>query len=170
MSRSDPIDIDNFKPFNDHYGFERGDVVIKTVARLLETILSEVAPGDSSFAGHIGGDDYLLLLRPQDSLVVADLLIKRFQSRLPEFHGREDFECGCYNSTNRTGAAECFDLLSLSIGIVSTEVQKMNSYAALSSLASEVKHAAKKQKGSSIFRDRRLLDIACDAIPIAMAA
>ena len=153
------IDIDNFKPFNDHYGFERGDNVIKTVARLLEAIISEVVPGDSAFAGHIGGDDFLALLRPQDSLTVANLLIARFQSRLPEFHGQEDFERGCYNSINRKDEAECFDNLSLSIGIVSTEIHRLSSYAALSSLASEVKHAAKTQKGSSVFRDRRLLNI-----------
>jgi hypothetical protein len=76
---------------------------------------------------------------------------------IAEYHGTEDFARGSYNSQNRKGEREEFDLLSLSIAIVSTEVNKFSSYAELASLASEIKKLAKKQKGFSIVRDRRLL-------------
>ena len=75
---------------------------------------------------------------------------------MPEFHGIRDFEKGFYPSINRKGEKEKFDLLSLSIGIVSTEVSKIDSYAQLASIATEVKKLAKMQTGPAIIRDRRI--------------
>ncbi len=113
--------------------------------------------GGWGFVGHIGGDDFIVLTRPQHSIDVAHRIVNAFRHRLPEYHGREDFGRGSYKSQNRKGEVEEFDLLSLSIAIVSTEVNKFGSYAELASLASEIKKLAKKQKGFSIVRDRRLL-------------
>jgi len=76
---------------------------------------------------------------------------------LPELHGTADHNKGEYISKNRKGDEETFRLLSLSIGIVSTEVYKLESYAQLASIATEVKKAAKMQNGSWIERDRRRL-------------
>ncbi len=150
------IDIDHFKPYNDHYGFGLGDVVIKTLADIIKDTM--VSSGDDlCFAGHIGGDDFIIITRPQHSLSICKSIIAAFERQLQAFHGDDDFRNGFYQSENRKGEMESFSLLALSIGIVSTEVFNVQSFAQLSSLATEVKNAAKMQSGSSIVRDKRLM-------------
>ncbi|HTP66215.1 MAG TPA: bifunctional diguanylate cyclase/phosphodiesterase [Geobacteraceae bacterium] len=151
------IDIDHFKPFNDHYGFEKGDQVIKALAAIITDVLARHDSDSFNFAGHIGGDDFIAATRPQRSLEIAEEIAARFRARLPVFHGSEDFERGSYTAMNRRGETEDFRLLSLSIGIVSTEVSKMESYPQLASYATEVKKMAKTQTGFAIVRDRRLI-------------
>ena len=149
------IDIDNFKPYNTFYGFERGDFVIDTLARESRIVLNHDLTDNFNFAGHIGGDDFIILTRPRASLDMAQEIVSRFQSHQRDFHGDEDFGRGFYLSHNRKGEEEKFGLLSLSIGIVSAETHRLLSYAELASLATEVKNAAKNQEGSAIIRDRR---------------
>lgn len=154
------IDIDNFKPYNDHYGFEKGDMVIKILASIIK---ESIDPNYSnySFVGHIGGDDFILITVPQVSMPTCEKIISEFEKVLPELHGVEDYVRGYYVSKNRKNEEEKFNLLSISIGIVSTEVRRIDSYAHLASIAAEVKKAAKMQSAftgrSSIVRDRRLL-------------
>lgn len=150
------IDLDNFKPYNDHYGFERGDCVIKTLGSILEDAIKSDASGPC-FVGHIGGDDFILIAGPQTAISMCERIISDFEAHLPEFHGMEDYKSGFYTAKNRRGEEERLELLSISIGIISTEVYKIESYAHLASVATEVKKAAKMQKGSSIVRDRRLM-------------
>lgn len=154
------IDINNFKPYNDYYGFEKGDMVIKTLAYIIE---ESVKPDgfDSSFVGHIGGDDFIVIIPPQISIPACEKIIAGFEAALPVLHGTEDYNRRCYVSKNRKNEVETFNLLSISIGIVSTEVYKIKSFAQLASIATEVKKAAKMQSASSgassIVRDRRLM-------------
>jgi GGDEF domain-containing protein len=149
------IDIDNFKPYNDHYGFERGDMVIKTLADILRHVIM-AEPEGFSFVGHIGGDDFIVITRPHVSMPGMEKVLERFGEEVPMLHGDEDYARGFYLSKNRRGEEERFNHLSLSIGIVSTEVNKIESYAQLASIATEVKKAAKALIGSSIVRDKRL--------------
>jgi len=151
------IDIDNFKPFNDHYGFERGDYILKSLATIITSVLSRLTSSTFNFAGHIGGDDFIIVTRPQDSLQVAEDIVTEFKSQLSDFHGPADFNTGRYSAKNRRGFDEVFNLLSLSIGIVSTEVYRIESFPQLASLATEVKKKAKMENGFSIVRDRRKL-------------
>ncbi len=151
------IDIDNFKPYNDHYGFERGDSVIRALAGIGESTVKSFDPSSFNFVGHIGGDDFIVITRPQISIPVCEKIISRFEAQLVDFHGIEDHGKGSYISKNRKGQEETFALLSLSIGIVSTEINKIESYAQLASIATEVKKAAKMRDGSSIVRDKRLM-------------
>ncbi|MDD2338286.1 MAG: GGDEF domain-containing protein, partial [Geobacteraceae bacterium] len=151
------IDIDNFKPYNDHYGFERGDYIIKSLAEIITSVLSRRSSSSFNFAGHIGGDDFIVVSRPQDSLQIAQEINSEFEAHLPVFHGQADFTNGSYSAKNRRGIEEEYNLLSLSIGIVSTEVCRIESYPQLASLATEVKKKAKMENGFSIVRDQRLL-------------
>lgn len=153
------FDLNYFKPYNDYYGFAKGDAVIKALGQ----VMIDVTNGNkdqSIFVGHIGGDDFILLCHPSLSIKLCEDIIKEFESRQIEFHGEQDYKAGFYKSKNRKGDEETFGLLSLSIGIISTEVYKIDSFAELASIASEVKKAAKKEsminKKSAIFRDRRL--------------
>ncbi|OQX20234.1 MAG: hypothetical protein BWK76_01995 [Desulfobulbaceae bacterium A2] len=152
------VDIDHFKPFNDHYGFERGDKVIRDLGALLSEVLASQDCDDICFVGHIGGDDFILVTRPRTSLPCCEEVVRRFTERLPEFHDAQDVLRGSYQGIHRNGDMQDIPLLSLSIGIVSTEVFRIASYAEASSRASEVKHLAKARPGSAIVRDRRLHD------------
>lgn len=149
------IDIDNFKPFNDHYGFERGDIVIKTLAEILNTVKDGLYGNNSVFAGHVGGDDFIILCNQSDAYGISEDVIGRFSNHLQSLHGDTDFSVGQYIAISRKGEEEVFRLLSLSIGIVSTGAHPVESYAHLASIASEVKKAAKRIEGNSIVRDRR---------------
>ncbi|MES0337529.1 MAG: GGDEF domain-containing protein [Candidatus Magnetobacterium sp. LHC-1] len=149
------FDLDNFKPYNDNYGFEKGDNVIGELARIMEGVRDAEAD-NFSFVGHIGGDDFILITRPKSSFAMCNLIIERFRKKLCSFHGDEDCNKGFYHAKNRKGEVERFELLSLSIGIVSTEVYKIESFAQLASLSSDVKKAAKSKPGFSIVRDRRM--------------
>jgi diguanylate cyclase (GGDEF)-like protein len=150
------IDIDHFKPFNDYYSFALGDRVIVELANIIRQTL-EKCNSPFNFAGHIGGDDFIVITRPSMSLNVAQCIINEFTRKLHEFHGKEDCKAASFVGANRRGEMERFGLLSLSIGIVSTEVCNIVSYSQLASISCEVKKAAKLQAGSSIARDRRLL-------------
>jgi diguanylate cyclase (GGDEF)-like protein len=151
------IDIDNFKPFNDTYGFNSGDMALRKLSTDICEVLREMSHTDG-FAGHIGGDDFLLITRPTHSEEMCRRIVARFESALRTLHGAQDYEAGFYQAPNRNGELETYPLMSLSIGIVSTEVQFFDSVAELSSVASEVKKAAKKRPGSSIVRDRRMME------------
>jgi diguanylate cyclase (GGDEF)-like protein len=147
------IDIDNFKPYNDCYGFQKGDIVIKTLGEALVQVLDQA--GTTSFRGHIGGDDFIVITEPHQAENISYRIIEAFEKNLPIFHGEQDFSAGCYSATNRKGEQETFGLLSISIGIVNTHQTPVTSYPQLASLSTEVKKAAKKLPGSSVVVNRR---------------
>lgn len=149
------IDINNFKPYNDHYGFSNGDRVITVLGKIIFETLKNYK---KTFAGHIGGDDFIVLCCPEDSIPLAKEIIEAFEAYLPEFHG-DDFITGYYIAKNRKGEEEVFALLSLSCAIVSNETRLITSYAQLASIAAEVKAETKRRakinKVSVIFKERR---------------
>jgi len=149
------IDIDNFKPFNDHYGFQRGDVVIKAIGDIISGVVRKDGYGLSCFCGHIGGDDFILITGAHYAEYISSQVIAALEEQLPEFHGAQDFASRCYSAVNRKGEQETFSLLSISIGIVNTRLTPVTSYAQLASVSTEVKKAAKKLPGSSIVINRR---------------
>jgi len=150
------IDIDNFKPYNDCYGFQKGDVVIKALAEIIVSVVNRSDHKSSSFYGHIGGDDFILITNPNCAPLMASEIITEFEGHLAVFHGERDFQAKSYTAVNRKGQEEIFGLLSLSFGILNTLLMPISSYAQLASLATEVKTAAKGQAGSSIVINKRL--------------
>ncbi|MDT8287315.1 MAG: response regulator [Elusimicrobiales bacterium] len=146
------IDIDNFKAYNDRYGYFNGDNVIKTVAALLE----ELAVGE--FAGHIGGDDFVLVSTPGMAVKVAEELARRFDALAPGFYNLEDRERGGITTRDRQDNERNFPLVSLTIAVVTNEKRDIRHYARLADLSSEIKHYLKTlpgRKGSAWLKDRR---------------
>lgn len=150
------IDLDSFKPFNDRHGFEMGDRVIKAVGDIITEVLQKWEVQSIGFAGHIGGDDFIMITRPKNSVAACEDLIARFSKSLVRFHTEEENRQGYYFSTDRSGNRQQFGLLSLSIGIVSTEIHHIKSFAEVSSIASDLKKRAKEIPGSVVVRDRRI--------------
>jgi diguanylate cyclase (GGDEF)-like protein len=149
------IDIDSFKPYNDKHGYALGDEVIKEVGRITVKAAKKFSVNGIGFAGHIGGDDFILITRPKQSVLASEFVIESFSRQLPRFHTQESIETGCYTSLDRQGNTQEFPLLSLSVGIVSTEVHHITSAAEISSIASDLKKRAKAISGSAVVRDRR---------------
>ncbi|KTC36549.1 diguanylate phosphodiesterase, partial [Pseudomonas sp. ABAC61] len=108
------VDIDSFKPFNDIYGYGRGDEVLLCLAQCLN---DRVDPS-RDFVGHIGGDDFLLVLGPEDWRKRLNQLLDDFHSQCRRFYRSEHLEAGCFVAPNRQGVRQEFPLLSLSIGVV----------------------------------------------------
>lgn len=154
------IDINHFKPYNDYYGFEKGDMVIQAIAQLANETVADFDYQHDNFIGHIGGDDFILLTHPKHSIEISNKIIEKLEVKLHELHGEEDTQKGYYIAKNRKGETETFPLLSIAIAIISTEVTRITSYAQLASVAAEVKKCAKQmsyeKKQSAICRDRRL--------------
>jgi diguanylate cyclase (GGDEF)-like protein len=147
-------DIDQFKSFNDHYGFARGDDVIRAVAHLMEDVLGEFAAGDS-FAGHLGGDDFVLVVPPSVAAIVADTIVQRFDALVPTWYDDSDRERGWLEVENRRGEQQRFSMLTISIGVASTQRRGFAHFAEVVAVATEMKNFTKGQSGSSWAIDRR---------------
>jgi len=150
------IDIDNFKPYNDYYGFQMGDEVIKVLGEIITTATRATPSGKAAFCGHIGGDDFIVITEPHMAQNTCSQIIQTFEGQRQTLHGPDDFSAGGFTATNRKGESETFPLLSLSIGIVNTLLTPVDSFGQLASLSTEVKRLAKKQSGSSIVLNRRI--------------
>jgi diguanylate cyclase (GGDEF)-like protein len=148
------VDIDNFKPYNDYYGFEKGDMVIRALAEILTDVIDE-NDGRFHFVGHIGGDDFIVITRPHVAIPACRKIIAGFERMLSTFHHGNDLIRKSYLASDRQGNKVEIPLLSLSIGIVSSVNCLIHSYGELAGMASEVKRAAKGMPGSAIFRNRR---------------
>lgn len=147
-------DIDAFKSYNDHYGFLRGDDVIKTLATIiLEVLEANYLP--SHFAGHVGGDDFVILCDPSMAESIATEITRRFDSSVPALYDPPDRDRGWIEFQERNGTTVRSPLVSVSIGIVIAEPARYASAAALAARAAEVKGVAKRMPGSKWVLDRR---------------
>jgi len=142
------VDIDSFKPFNDLYGYARGDEVLLCLAQCL----GERVDPTRDFVGHIGGDDFMLVLGTQDWRERLNHLLEDFQGQCRRFYNREHLDAGCFVAHNRQGRREEYPLLSLSIGVVHVKSgagQRLDA-SQLAGLASEAKRHAKNLPGYSL--------------------
>ncbi|WP_226503387.1 bifunctional diguanylate cyclase/phosphodiesterase [Pseudomonas sp. MWU16-30317] len=142
------VDIDSFKPYNDLYGYARGDEVLLCLAHCL----SERIEPSRDFVGHIGGDDFMLVLGSSDWRKRLGQLFEEFQMQCRRFYRAEHLDAGYFVSHNRQGVREEFPLLSLSIGVVDLHARDCPALDAqvLAEMASQAKHLAKKVPGYSV--------------------
>jgi diguanylate cyclase (GGDEF)-like protein len=147
-------DIDAFKSYNDHYGFLRGDDVIKALGTIVLEVLEENHSA-RHFAGHVGGDDFVILTDPSLAETIATEVTKRFDEAVPALYDPQDRERGWIEFEERNGNTLRAPLVSVSIGIVIAEPGRYTSAAALASRAAEVKGVAKRMPGSKWVLDRR---------------
>ncbi len=146
-------DLNNFKAFNDKYGFEAGDRVLKTEADL---IVRAATQDPSSFVGHIGGDDFIVVCSFDKAEDIARKIASKTDALAPTFYNDEDRKNGYMVSTNRKGETEKFKFLSIGIGIVHNTKRPLTSFAMVSNIGSELKCLAKKHEDGSFYvMDRR---------------
>ena len=148
------LDLDYFKAYNDLYGFAKGDEIIKFTAR---TIVRNIHASDaeSSFVGHIGGDDFIAIVSEVDYEQICKNVIKEFDEKVLEYFTKEDAQRGYVEVANRRGIIEQFPLTSISIGVVDVEEGRFKNSLEIGEIGAQVKHIAKTMIGSSYVVDRR---------------
>ena len=140
------IDVDNFKPFNDHYGYSRGDDVLLHVARLLQ---DNTGPR-TDFVGHLGGDDFVIVFRSEDWRMRVGRVLRSFQDSVGEFYSEEDLRRRGIRGRDRFGIERTFPLLSLSAAVLDTRVGQFRHAEEIAQAIVDVKEEAKMQPGCSI--------------------
>lgn len=146
------LDINDFKPYNDRYGFAAGDRVIRDLAELIQ---ARAASARQAFAGHIGGDDFVVVLDPGDATEFAETVLSGFTALLSSAYTPEDFDRGAIEAEDRSGNLRQFPLMSLSIAVVVQSDRRYGHIGELSRAAAEIKSFLKKRGGSGYMIDRR---------------
>ncbi len=145
-------DLDNFKPFNDVYGYGKGDQVIQ---RLAEIVMAE-ADRELDFVGHVGGDDFILVMTSADWRRRCERMLAEFQGGVGYFYSDQDRQHGGIWGSDRSGQRCFYPMLSLSIGVVTPAPGACSSHHEVAAMASDAKHQAKQQAGNSLYVDRRV--------------
>ena len=147
------LDLDNFKAYNDAYGFLKGDKIIQYTAN---TILEEIhTDGGSGFVGHVGGDDFIAIVPYTDVENLCQRIILKFDKQIKKFFTEEDAKKGYIEIANRKGIIEKFPLTSISIAVVVADKNRFKNILEIGDVAAQVKHAVKTVMGSSYTIDRR---------------
>jgi diguanylate cyclase (GGDEF)-like protein len=148
------VDLDNFKSYNDYYGFSRGDAVIKLLAKILLEVL-EKRPSDVHFAGHIGGDDFVVVTSSEMAEPIAEDVCARFDAEIPDLYEPVDRERGWIEVEDRRGQLSKVPFVSVSVGIVQSAARDFQTAAEVAHVAAEMKGVAKRAAGSTWAVDRR---------------
>lgn len=147
-------DLDNFKAYNDAYGFSNGDRIIILIADILRDQV-ELLGNSDDFIGHIGGDDFIVVSSPDKAVQFCEQVIAEFDDKVLNFYNEEDRERGYISTRNRKGELDTFPLMSLSLAVVTNERRELNSFVEVGDIVNEVKKKLKTMAGSNYFIDRR---------------
>ena len=148
------LDIDHFKSFNDRYGFARGDEVLRMTARILVNVVRGLE-SDNAYVGHVGGDDFIFIMSPENCTEACEQIIANFDHMIPTFYDEEDRARGSILSTDRRGNRVVFPIMTISIGLVDSRDAEIEHYGEASYRASQLKSYAKTVAGSIYMKDRR---------------
>lgn len=148
------LDLDNFKAYNDVYGFLKGDQIIEFTAQTILKCIHKRFP-ENSFVGHIGGDDFIAIVPSTEIDDVCQSIIAAYDRDATRFFTKEDLKKGYIEVENRRGVVEQFPLTSISIGVVVVEKNRFENILEIGELGAQVKHMAKSIIGSSYAVDRR---------------
>jgi len=147
-------DLDKFKIYNDKYGFEHGDEIIRSLARILIDATQQFC-GQEAFVGHIGGDDFVFICDDDKADAISQNIIDAFDQLSPSFYNDMDRAAGFITGVDRQGNAVKTGLVSVSIGIVSNVNQRITHVAQIGELGAELKKFAKSVGKSNFQRDQR---------------
>ncbi len=148
------LDLDAFKAFNDHYGFKRGDEVIRhTASILLHATRTLGTPQD--FVGHIGGDDFLLMTSAQRAEAICEAIIQEFDASTSSLYDEQDRRRGYIVHTDRRGQLSRIPLMSISIALVTSDEQPLTHPGQIAKIGAELKAYAKRFSRSLYVKNRR---------------
>lgn len=148
------VDLDNFKAYNDHYGYARGNQVIKNTALIVEEAVKKHWT-DESFYGHIGGDDFVIVCSIDHYVKICEYIIETFDQTVGTFYDSEELRNGFIRRKTRKGNEEKYPIMTVSIGVVTNQKRPLKHVVKVGELAAEAKDYAKSKRGSVYFVDRR---------------
>lgn len=151
------IDLDNFKAYNDVYGYKKGDNVIHLLHEVIFEAINLCGSQDD-FIGHIGGDDFIIMTTFEKVEKICEYIIKNFDQRILAHYNQDDRKRGCISTTDRQGTQRSFPIMALSIGISTNEKRNITHYGEIIDVLIEMKKYAKsaeQRKGSIFVKDRR---------------
>jgi diguanylate cyclase (GGDEF)-like protein len=148
------LDLNNFKAYNDAYGFLRGNEMIRVVARISLEVVRRLG-NEADFVGHVGGDDFVVATTPDRVVPMCQALMEAFDRSRRLFYNEEDLLRGAILSSDRQGNACFYPLVGLAIGVVTNEHRPVRSIEEVSRVAAEVKKKAKESDHSAYYIDRR---------------
>ncbi|HOJ33685.1 MAG TPA: diguanylate cyclase [Candidatus Hydrogenedentes bacterium] len=148
------LDIDNFKSYNDAYGFARGDEVLKMTARVVANAVRALG-NEETFVGHVGGDDFVFITPPPLMTQVCRRICSDFDLIVRNFYDSQDRKNGFIRSHDRQGNPKTYPLMTVSIGVVDTGITVIQHVADLMTRVVEAKSYAKRMDGSTFLIDRR---------------
>jgi diguanylate cyclase (GGDEF)-like protein len=149
------IDLDDFKAFNDKYGYAKGSDLIKMTGEVLYRAKDKYAE-QQDFVGHIGGDDFVLITSPDGAEQVCQAIISEFDRLIPEYYAEEDRANGFIEGVDRYGVKRRFSIMSISIAVVSDVKRSFRSPIEIAKVATEIKDYVKSLPGSNYLIDRRI--------------
>lgn len=147
-------DLDHFKEYNDRYSYYEGDRVIRILAKILHDVVRGLCPRDG-FVGHIGGDDFIFVVPMREAAPASQEIIEIFDALVPYQYSEQDRHAGYFFGKDRRGQLHRVPLMTVSIGIVTTERRAFTHPSQVSELATEMKSYAKTLPGSVYVVDRR---------------
>lgn len=146
-------DLDNFKAYNDYYGYDYGDKVIRLTARIIKDVVFDLCR--EGFVGHIAGDDFIFIIPPSLIDNTCSYIIKTFDAIVPYRYAEEDRLVGHITTTSRRGELEQFDLLTISIAVLVNANGKFEHVGEMSKMLADLKKAVKSHRGSNYLVERR---------------
>jgi GGDEF domain-containing protein len=146
-------DLDNFKAYNDYYGYAYGDQIIKMTGKIIKDIVYDLC--QEAFVGHIAGDDFIYIIPRELIHPICGWVIKCFDSFIPHRYDPEDRKRGYIVTTNRRGVVERFSILTISIAVIINERGRFEHVGQLSKMLADLKKACKSTSGSTYMLERR---------------
>ncbi|MCZ6766046.1 MAG: response regulator [bacterium] len=148
------VDIDNFKGFNDHYGYQKGDEIIFFVSAILRKAVEKLGSKED-FIGHIGGDDFVLISDPSRAEFIAQFIIDEYDQGAVFLLDEKDVKRGYFEVKNRQGELARVLLMSITIALVVSTENTIRHIAEINYIARELKKYGKGVKGSVVIKERR---------------
>ena len=153
-------DLDNFKAFGDRYGYAKGSELIRLAGEIIDDAVKANAGGDA-FVGHIGGDDFVMVLDSTNVVPVCEAVIKAFDAEVPRHYTTEDLARGGIQGPDRYGVERFFPLMTISIAAIISSPGEFSSSVELARTAAEIKDFVKEKPGSNYLLSRQRREPRC---------
>ena len=147
------IDLDNFKEYNEYYGFYKGDQVLLFLSHTLTASMRECG-AETDFVGHVGGDDFIMILQHLDVVKeIGDRIIAHFDAGISEFYDEKDLQNGFIETRNRAGQLERINIMSISIIVMYSDEIRSTPVNEVYKRMMLYKKRAKMVRGSVLLKD-----------------
>ena len=147
-------DLDNFKAYNDRYGYAAGDRVLLHTSQLIVQTVNKMG-GEQDFVGHIGGDDFVFVTTPDKEVELSHAIMAIFDASIAQFYAEEDRQNQGITLESHTGEPKRYPLMTITIAAVNNDEKEFESHRILAERAAEIKLYLKQSEGSNFLSDRR---------------